>query len=205
TLGLVTGSIFLARPMEGTLCVLLFGAFLVVRAFSLLREDADTSALGVFIPTLGYGLGGLVPLAIFLAVNTAHTGNPTYSAYNILEQYIGGFFGFGDGMMWGRSHTPELAFRQTLGALVRMNAWLFGWPASLALWFVSLRADYRSPKTLLLMGMSVVRLCAYAPLAFGSVHDFGSAYHVWHLPWVASITSWVLHRMSQQAGTWNGF
>lgn len=201
-LGLVTGSIFLARPMEGTLCVLMFGGWLVVRAWRRARSNGFGAELA---PLVGFGLGGLVPLAVFLSVNVAHTGKPNYSAYNILEQYIGGFFGFGDGKMWGRTHTPELAMRQTLGALVRMNAWLFGWPASLALWFVSLRADYRSPKTLLLMGMSVVQLCAYVPLAFGSVHDFGSAYHVWHLPWVASITSWVLHRMSQQAGTWNGF
>jgi hypothetical protein len=150
------------------------------------------------LPLVGYGLGGLVSLAIFMAVNKAHTGNPFYSAYNILEKVIGSFFGFGEVMMWGRPHTPMLAVQQTLGALVRMNAWLFGWPASLALWFFALRSDYRSKAGLLLFGMSAVQLCAYMPLAFGSVHDFGSAYHVWHLPWIASVTASVLERMKNR-------
>lgn len=209
-LGLLTGSIFLARPMEGTLCVILFGGFLVARLWPAFRRHERRDVPGSMVTVVGYGLGGLVPLAVFLAVNTAHTGKPTYSAYNILEQQIGGFFGFGEGKMWGRTHTPGLALRQTLGALVRMNAWLFGWPASLALWFCSWRREYRNPKTLLLASMSVVQLCAYMPLAFGSVHDFGSAYHVWHLPWVACISAWVLHRMQEQAnerwaGAWRGF
>lgn len=209
-LGLLTGSIFLARPMEGTLCVLFFGGFLVAPLLPVFQRLERRDVPGSLLTVLGYGLGGLVPLAVFLAVNTAHTGKPTYSAYNILEEQIGGFFGFGEGKMWGRTHTPALALRQTLGALVRMNAWLLGWPASLALWFCAWRREYRTPKTLLLGLMSVVQLCAYMPLAFGSVHDFGSAYHVWHLPWVACISAWVLQCMQKAAnarwkGAWHGF
>ncbi len=196
-LGLVTGAIFLARPMEGTLCVLLFGGFNIAHWIRrwLRGERTPGRLVASTLPLVGYGLGGLVSLAIFMAVNKAHTGDPFRSAYNILEQVIGGFFGFGETMMWGRPHTPTLAVQQTIGALVRMNAWLFGWPASLALWFFALRSDYRTKPGLLLFGMSTVQLCAYMPLAFGSVHDFGSAYHVWHLPWIACISASVLERM----------
>lgn len=199
-LGLVTGAIFLARPMEGTLCVLMFGGLLLV--WWARRRFGHELPIGVVaretLPLLAYGAGGLVALAVFMGVNEALTGNPFYSPYNILEEVIGAFFGFGDKMMWGREHTPLLAVRQTLGALVRMNAWLFGWPASLALWFFALRSDYRTKPGLLLFAMSAVQLCAYVPLAFGSVHDFGSAYHVWHLPWIASISASVLVRMSER-------
>lgn len=201
--GLVTGGIFLARPMEGTLCVLMFGGVLTVNWLKRLARDAYTAGDGVrmTLPIVGYGLGGLVSLAVFMAVNKAHTGDPLYSAYNILEQIIGGFFGFGEVMMWGRPHTPLLAVQQTLGALVRMNTWLFGWPASLALWFFALRADYRTKPGLLLFAMSAIQLCAYMPLAFGSVHDFGSAYHVWHLPWIASVSAAVIERLKVRRQT----
>lgn len=201
-LGLTTGSIFLARPMEGTLCVLLLGGFLI--AHWVQRGASGTSFrlrwLRDLLPLTGYGTGGLVPLGVFMWVNYQHTGHPFHSAYNILEQVIGGFFGFGDDKMWGRSHTPELALRQTLGALVRMNAWLFGWPSSLALWFLALRSEFRSRVGLLLFGLSAVQLCAYMPLAFGSVHDFGSAYHVWHLPWIASISAYVIEKLLERRG-----
>lgn len=199
-LGLTTGSIFLARPMEGTLCVLLVGGFLIVHWVQRGASGMPTRLrwLRDLVPLLGYGLGGLVPLGVFMCVNYKHTGHPFHSAYNILEQVIGGFFGFGDDKMWGRSHTPALALRQTLGALVRMNAWLFGWPSSLALWFLALRSPFRTRAGLLLFGLSAVQLCAYMPLAFGSVHDFGSAYHVWHLPWVACISAHVIERLSER-------
>jgi hypothetical protein len=195
--GLVTGSIFLARPMEGTLCVLMFGGLLIVSWVRRVRRAGKTAGdvARETLPLVWYGLGGLVSLFVFMAVNQAHTGNPLRSAYNILEEVIGGFFGFGDVMMWGRPHTPMLAVQQTLGALVRMNAWLFGWPASLALWIFALRSDYRTKAGVLLFGMSAIQLCAYMPLAFGSVHDFGSAYHVWHLPWIASVSASVIERM----------
>lgn len=203
-LGLITGCIFLARPMEGTLLVLLLGGLLMVNTRR--RVGRAPASLGAIVrqlpPIVGYGLGGLVPFAVFLLVNKAHTGRPLYSAYNILETIIGGFFGFGDGMMWGRTHTPLLALRQTMGALVRMNAWLLGWPSSLALWFLSVRRPYRSQTALLLLALSAVQLLAYMPLAFGSVHDFGSAYHVWHLPWVACISASVLGRMRVLGAGW---
>lgn len=202
-LGLTTGSIFLARPMEGTLCVLLLGGFLVVRWLQRGRSGT-TRWLPDLLPLVGYGLGGLVPLGVFMVVNYEHTGHPFHSAYNILEQVIGEFFGFGDDKMWGRTHTPALALRQTLGALVRMNAWLFGWPSSLALWFLALRSGFRTRVGLLLFGLSAVQLCAYMPLAFGSVHDFGSAYHVWHLPWIASISAQVITRLTKQRPRWYG-
>jgi hypothetical protein len=96
-------------------------------------------------------------------------------------------------MMAGREHSPELGALQTVSALVRVNSWAFGWPVSVILAASSAflhhrstaQARFRSVVLLMLFALSAVQLGFYFFLAFGSVHDFGSAYHVWHVPWLA--------------------
>jgi hypothetical protein len=49
----------------------------------------------------------------------------------------------------------------------------------------TLLKPFRTRAAVLLCAFSAVQLFGYFFLAFGSVHDFGSAYHVWHVPWMA--------------------
>lgn len=193
-LGVVAGAIVLARPLEGALVVAVVGAALLV--FAVLRWRRDHS-LGVALSLVGYALGGLVPLAIMSWVNVQLTGHPLRGAYSILEQEIGRFMGFGSGMMWGRTHSVDLGVVQTVTSLVRVNAFAFGWPASLALVVVALVRPFRDRRVLALIGLSVLHLVAYFFLAFGSVHDFGHAYHVWHVPGIALSSAWVLCRAQE--------
>ena len=192
-LGAVAGSIVLARPMEGTLVVVMLGVALSVWTIRRGRRAVGVSVTAM----LGYGLGGLLPLGVFLAVNYGTTGSWLAGPYKVLEAQIGGFFGFGDGMMWGRTHSPAHGLTQTISALFRMNNWLFAWPISLVVPGLALLRGLRNSKTTALLLVSVVQLSAYFFLAFGSVHDFGSAYHVWHLPIMATCTAWVVLRLSE--------
>lgn len=190
-LGLVAGSIVLARPLEGTLVVALVGFWLFVRG---VLDWVEQRSFARTLSLMGYALGGMLPLAIMCWVNVQLTGHPLKGAYSILEQEIGRFMGFGDGMMWGRTHSVELGVVQTLTSLVRVNAFAFGWPLSLGLAALALARPFRDRRVLVLVGVSVLHLCAYFFLAFGSVHDFGHAYHVWHLPTIAMLSAWVLCR-----------
>lgn len=197
-LGVVAGSIVLCRPLEGTLVVALAASFLL---WGLLRPRSDSPPIrgSSWASLVGFGLGGLLPLGIMIWVNLQLTGHPLQGAYAILEKEIGRFIGFGDDMMWGRSHTPELGVVQTVTSLVRVNAFAFGWPLSLGLVALALCAPFRDRKVLALVAISVVHLTAYFFLAFGSVHDFGHAYHVWHLPTIALLSAWVLVRARELA------
>jgi hypothetical protein len=105
--------------------------------------------------------------------------------------------GFGSNMMWGRTHSVELGVVQTVTSLVRVNAFAFGWPASLALVLLALVRPFRDRRVLLLLGLSLLHLFAYFFLAFGSVHDFGHAYHVWHVPTIVLASAWVLCRAQE--------
>jgi hypothetical protein len=197
-LGLVSGSIVLARPLEGTLVTFLAG--LVLFWMWLARWWASSGgAFGgrwaMLRSLLGMGLGGLAPLALMVSVNLALTGHPLRGAYSELEKDIGRFMGFGTGMMWGRMHSPELGVLQTVSALVRVNAFAFGWPLSLGLVLLTAFKPLRHPRVLLLLCISLLHVASYFSLAFGSVHDFGHAYHVWHLPTIASVSAWVLVRV----------
>lgn len=199
-LGLVAGSIVLTRPLEGALVISLVLLCLVgVTVRSLPRQRVpkpdEPRVLKRLLAMLGFGIGGLLPLFVFVTVNLELTGHPLQGAYTVLERTIGRFIGFGTDMMWGRTHTPELGVVQTVSSLVRVNAFAFGWPASLALVLLALMRPFRSRKVLILLAISAVHVTAYFFLAFGAVHDFGHVYHVWHLPFFASISAWVLVRV----------
>jgi uncharacterized membrane protein YhaH (DUF805 family) len=97
-------------------------------------------------------------------------------------------------MMWGRTHSPKVGLSQTITALVRMNNWLFAWPICVLVPLAVLFRPFRDRRIAALLALSAIQLSGYFFLAFGSVHDFGSAYHVWHLPWFATTTAWVVLR-----------
>jgi hypothetical protein len=195
-LGLCAGSVVLARPMEGTLVVSMTGLILGCWAWR-----SASHPLGIRVRTIvGFALGGLVPFTVFLLVNRGTSGQWLSGAYAILETEIGRFFGFGTRMMWGRTHSPAIGFRQTLTALLRLNNWLFAWPVCVLVPLCALLRPLRDRRLVLLLLVSAIQLSAYFFLAFGSVHDFGSAYHVWHLPWLATVTAWVVVRGSAWLG-----
>jgi hypothetical protein len=204
-LGVVAGFIVLARPLEGTLVVGVIGLALLVRTVLALRRK---SSFAVPLSLVGYAVGGLLPLAIMSWVNIRLTGHPLQGAYSILEKEIGRFMGFGTHMMWGRTHSPELGVVQTVTSLVRVNAFAFGWPLSLGLVALGLVAPLRDRRVLALLGISLLHLTAYFFLAFGSVHDFGHAYHVWHMPTIAMASAWVLcraHALGEDDVAWASF
>lgn len=194
-MGLVAGSLVLARPLEGVLVLgLSGGALLALCLFHGRHPNAHSSVDfgSLFRALVGMSLGALLPLSILAIVNVELTGNAFHGAYFNLEQQVGRFMGFGHHMMWGRTHSFELGIVQTITALVRVNAFIFGWPLSLGLAVLSAFKPFRSRVTLLFLGFLAIHLSAYFFLAFGSVHDFGHAYHVWHLPLIASLSAWVL-------------
>ena len=185
-LGLLVGFTFLARPLEGTLLGAIGGGCLLVNFRSRQRET--------FVAIAGFGLGALIPLVIFLGNNMGTTGSPLATSYDALERTIGRFFGFGDDMVWGRSHTPIGGLNQSFTTVMRLNMWLFGWPVSLLVPLLAITRSLRTHAALWLLVLSVVQLAAYFPLAFGGVHDFGNTYHLWHLPWMAAATMLVVQR-----------
>jgi hypothetical protein len=188
-LGACTGATFLTRGLEGTLLVLLCGSAL---ALGLVRVETGRVRLGqsarpTLFALLGYSLAGLVALGAYVAVNRATTGDWLRHTYAVWEVQYGRIMGFGSGMMWGRTHTPLMGLAQTATSLARMNFWLFGWPVSLALPLLALLQPFRTRAVLLLLTLSALQLAGYVLLPFGSVHDFGSAYHIWHVPWIACV------------------
>lgn len=195
--GLCAGSIVLARPMEGVLVVLMSGAALGVWGLNSAKNWRQR-----LFALLGFGLGGLLPFAAFAGANLGTTGELLAGPYKVLEQQIGGFFGFGDRMMWGRTHSVWHGINQTVSALIRMNNWHFAWPVSTLVPLLALAPPFRDRRISLLLLISAVQLLAYFFLAFGSVHDFGSAYHVWHLAWMATATAWVIERSGQLLQRW---
>jgi hypothetical protein len=198
-LGFVGGLLVAGRPLEGALVLGLSGATLLLGVITSLRgnQDADGQRNSLFKSLLGFGLGALLPLVVLGIINVELTGHPLHGAYFVMEQKIGRFMGFGQGMMWGRIHSPEIGSVQTVTALVRVNAFAFGWPLSLGLAVLSAFPPFRRRITGALLGVIVLHLGAYFPLAFGSVHDFGHAYHVWQLPLISTLSAWVLVRGAQ--------
>ncbi|HEX2734800.1 MAG TPA: glycosyltransferase family 39 protein [Polyangiaceae bacterium] len=196
-LGLVSGSMVLARPLEGTLVTGLTGLTLLYAFGGSFGPKGEPWKRVVSL--ISMGLGGLIPLAILVRINMTLTGHPFQGAYSVLEKSIGRFMGFGTGMMWGRVHSPALGLLQTATALVRVNAFAFGWPLSLGLVGVALFKPFRERRVTVLLCLSAIHVACYFSLAFGSVHDFGHAYHVWHVPIISMVSAWVILRFVQMA------
>lgn len=135
--------------------------------------------------TLGALLTGGLGIAMLALLNKATTGSIALSPYGLLEAKIGPFFGFGQEMMWGRPNTPALGLLRTVSSLLRVDLWMFGLPGSLAALIGIGIASPARRVVAWLTGLAMFQLLAYFPFAFGSVHDFGSAYHLWMLPWLA--------------------
>lgn len=188
-LGACVGATFLTRGLEGALLVVLCGTgvSLAPVRFEQRRVRLSGSARGAAFALFGYALAGLGALAAYLAVNRATTGEFLRHTYGVWEVQYGSIMGFGSGMMWGRTHSPLMGLAQTATSLARLNFWLFGWPVSLVLPLLALLKPFRQRASLLLLGLSAAQLAGYVFLPFGSVHDFGSAYHVWHAPWIACV------------------
>jgi hypothetical protein len=185
-LGLLTGATFLTRSLEGTLIVLVCG---VALAWAVRHGPRNA-----WRALLGFCAAGALALLAYFAVNYGMTGDMWTSPYHIWGQQVGRILGFGHGdMMWQRTHTPAHGLSQTFTAIARMNVWMFGWPVFVVLLLVFVRS-LRDRRALWLLALSAAQLCAYFFLPFGSVHDQGSAYHVWHVPWMAAVLMLVLGR-----------
>lgn len=183
--GLAAGALFLTRGLEGTLLIVVAGLVLALAMWARPREAWSALA--------GFALLCALCAGVYVGVNRAITGEWLRTPYAIWSAHVGRLMGFGEGdMMWERFHTPLHGLSQTFTTLVRLNTWLFAWPLSLVLPLLALWRPLRDSSALWLLGLSALQLGGYFFLPFGSVQDFGSAYHVWHLPWVAAVVVLVL-------------
>jgi hypothetical protein len=118
--GLALGLGFFVRPMPGALFIVLLGLLLLVSG----RHRRFPSERRVTWPELAL-VAAVAALGVLgvLATNQVQSGNPFSSGYQQLHT-----LGFGVG------HSQDGAIPSSVGAaLVRQNAWLFGWPLGLAL------------------------------------------------------------------------
>ena len=187
-LGCVAGAVVLVRSMDGILVVGVCGLLLLARVVRSPEEQRREAAKSL----LAFIAGGLAPAAVFVWTNMALTGHPLRGGYWLLGQERGRLFGFGEGGLFDREFTPQMAVTQTMTTILRLNFWAFAWPVSLLPWVIALTTRLRNKTVLILGGAQLLHLTAYAFFTFGSVHDFGSAYHAWHVPWLAVITGYVL-------------
>jgi len=186
-LGLLAGATFLTRSLEGTLIVVASGAVL---AWTLRHRPRNT-----WRALLGFCAAGAPALLVYFAVNHGITGDMWTSAYHVWELHAGRVLGFGHGdMMWHRTHTPLHGLSQTFTAIARMNVWMFGWPVVFVVLLLVFVRPLRDRRVLWLLALSAAQLSMYFFLPFGSVHDHGSAYHVWHVPWVAAVIMLIVER-----------
>jgi len=82
-----------------------------------------------------FGLTGALAAGFQLWINDACNGDPLRSAYFVYWLEPGEWrnpFGFGE-FLWHIEHTPEAALGNLWHNAVRLDAWLLGWPISLAL------------------------------------------------------------------------
>ena len=82
-----------------------------------------------------FGFTGLLALALQLWVNDICNGHPLRSAYFVYWLEPGEWrnpFGFGE-FLWSIEHSPRTALGNLWHNAVRLDAWLLGWPISLAL------------------------------------------------------------------------
>ena len=122
---LAFGWAVLVRPSSAVMVGLPLIGLLGVRLARSRRRLACAAAF--------FGVGAVM-LGVQLAVNTGLTGHPLHSGYVAYWQPREGWrspFGFGR-FPWGLLHTPRIAWGNLWHNLVRLNAWLLGWPASLA-------------------------------------------------------------------------
>ena len=92
-----------------------------------------------------FALGGVAMLGLQLWLNWRMNGHPLVSGYQAYWEPIEGMrspFGFGP-TLWNIVHTPERGLAAACHNLVRLNAWLLGWPLSLALPVAGLALTFR--------------------------------------------------------------
>jgi len=160
-----TSAAFLIRPQAA---VILAAPMLLRLAWLLLRGRLRPSPLG---PAL-FVLVATAGAALFFWVNWTLTGSPLrtgYHAYWAHEAY------WAHGRVPDWHNTPLYPFRELGQNLLQLNAWLFGWPLSLA--FAPLFA--RSGRAWVLTAMPLAALGALgaqASIGVASVSAVGPVY-----------------------------
>lgn len=186
--GAALGAMQLTRQLEALLAALAAGLLL---APLVLRSDRDRKrhAIGLLIVfTLC-----VVSLFIQFETNAMVTGDPMVNAYSAFARRWPGakMFGFGN-VGWGVTATFPGAISKTFAVLMRLSAWCFGWPGSLlplGLVALGVGSDRWSRAAIAFV---LVQATAYFFLGGGAVHDIGSAYHLFDLPFIAMVTAVVV-------------
>jgi len=120
------GLAVLIRPSSAVLVAMPLAVLLLWRWWSGDRRAAVLVA---------FAAAGLAMVVLQGAINHHCNGHPLRSAYTHYWATQDGFsnpFGYGE-FLWGIRHTPAMAVGNAWHALVRLDAWLLGWPISLAL------------------------------------------------------------------------
>jgi hypothetical protein len=118
-LGLSLGFGIFTRPFPGLLIALVLT---VDKLIALVRARPKLRSLTLDVAALGGPFGAM--LALFVGTNYLQSGSLFTSGYHDVHGSLGMF----------SNHNGELT-NSVGGALVRENAWLFGWPCSLCLLF----------------------------------------------------------------------
>jgi hypothetical protein len=142
----------------------------------------------------------VVSIFVQLESNATITGNPLESPYTAFARPGAKMFGFGP-TSFGAVATFPGAIAKTFAVLMRLNAWSFGWAGSLlpfALAFVGFGATDRWARAAI--AFVLLHVTVYFFLVIGAVHDIGSAYHLFDLPFITMVTAVVVVALSERLG-----
>jgi hypothetical protein len=138
----------------------------------------------------------LCVMSVFVQLesNATITGSPLVSPYTVFARAWPGAKLFGFGVAgFGAVATFPGAVTKTVAVLMRLSAWCFGWPASLVP-FALACAGFGATDRWVRAAIAFVLLhaTAYFFLVIGAVHDIGSAYHLFDLPFITMVSAAVL-------------
>jgi hypothetical protein len=159
-----------SRPLCGVAVAVPMLAAMLLTSRGPEREnpDRERGAAGAFrtlsVPLAGIALGLCVGVLPLLTFNTATTGSPFRSGYEVLWGSSG--WGFGNSQ-WGPPHTPLLGLVHTVTNWDAAAKYLFEWPIPSLLPLLGLAAlRRRTPMDWLLSGTLLTLSAAYFPYFF---------------------------------------
>ncbi len=173
-----------ASPIWAGVAALLFGLAVLIRPFSACAVGLPLIGLLIvrwrrcgrpWRAVVAFAGGGLAMLMLQLWLNWRMNGNPFFSGYVIYWFPRTGWrspFGFGS-FPWGMVHTPALGLANLWHNMVRLNAWLLGWPVSLVLVFLGVRWTWRRFETRWLTLAALFSPLAYVAYFWPGVADVG--------------------------------
>ena len=170
-LGLVLGAAFLVRPYTALVVGTPLGLWVLWRWF---RRHLSLASPALVLLCAAPFLG------LYLWSNAEMTGSPWLTPYEV--NFPTDFrLGFGQDV-FGVIHTPQLALAVAGLVLLQLNAWVLGWPLSLAPVVGAVALGRLRGAALLLLVIPLFALVAFMPVPMAGVQDTGPLYYLEVLP-----------------------